>query len=167
MATSICAVRSLWIRPSWWSSIWVTVALGWARANPWHSSGATMAASVVKQPTRTGPRTWLCALLATSYKAMAWSSRPRISRRTSAPAGVTDRPCAWWRTNSGTCSSASTWVMAEEMDEGETWMRLAASAMLPNSPAATQYSNCLKVSRVSTVCKRWRGEGGQGDLPRS
>ncbi|CFN62246.1 Uncharacterised protein [Bordetella pertussis] len=85
---------------------------------------------MVKHPTRKGPRILDCASETMPYRPAVWSSTPRICLSRSSPSGVVDRPWAWCRTNTWASSSDSICAIAAEMDDGDTCMQAAASAML-------------------------------------
>ena len=92
-----------------------------------------MGASVVNQPTASSPRGGRPTSAAAEQSPSACISSCFASRSNARPAGVSDRPCAWWRRNSCTSSSRSMWEMAVEMAGWEILARLEASLMLPHS----------------------------------
>src|SRR5229473_371031 len=66
-------------------------------------------------------------------------SRLASTRRTR-PADVSERPCAWRRTNSCVSSSSSRWAIAVDIDGWDILTRSDARVMLPVSAVAMKYS---------------------------
>ena len=84
---------------------------------------------------------------ARSCRPSAASSRSFASPKKRRPPGVSDSPCACWRTKSWMPNSASSWAIAAEIDGEETLTASEAAAMLPAWPTATKYSSWRRVKR--------------------
>src|SRR3984957_10672898 len=118
----------------------------------------TMGARVENQPTDSSPRNWWLMSAAAEYRPSACFNNCFASRSNARPAGVSDKPCAWWRRNNCTFSSRSMCEIAVETAGWEILARFDAAVMLPVSAAAIKYASCRKVNFIRPANSQITGD---------